>query len=280
MEWHELPTYLFVNGLDELDRREDPYNLLGLLAELGSHHQIAKICVSSRVEQAFKLGLGDALRLALSQLTGDDIQHTAEEVLTRFLSESFMIRQRVDRTVLVGKLIAKANGVFLWLRVALKSSKLGLTGDEDKQKLLRRLDGLPTDLDTLYRSMWSRLSDDASIYERDAANYFRLMLAWDDEKYQGLLGPLTTFHMLVMYDFTCADLISKGRDATLRSEKVAKSLQKMHNQLELRCGGLLELTRLEEADKHLDRILSNDGLHSYKIDWIHRTALDFLIVSK
>ncbi len=43
--------------------------------------------------------------------------------------------------------------------------------------LLWRLDSLPSDLNKLYRGMWSRLGDDEHLYKKKAAAFFNFAIA-------------------------------------------------------------------------------------------------------
>lgn len=62
-----------------------------------------------------------------------------------------------------------AEGVFLWVALALRNLQSGLAKGGDFDELLRRLKTLPKDLSDLYTVMWDRLGDDKDIYQRDAA---------------------------------------------------------------------------------------------------------------
>ncbi|UNI23438.1 hypothetical protein JDV02_009255 [Purpureocillium takamizusanense] len=53
----------------------------------------------------------------------------------------------------------KANGVFLWVFLALKSIRTGITNDDDINELERRLESLPNELHQLYQHMWQRLNE-------------------------------------------------------------------------------------------------------------------------
>ena len=55
---------------------------------------------------------------------------------------------------IVDELLFKAEGVFLWLRIALKSAQKGISGQESEDYLLRRLRVLPQGIQSLYRDMW------------------------------------------------------------------------------------------------------------------------------
>lgn len=155
-----------------------------------------------------------------------------------------------------------ADGVFLWVALALQSLRNGLAQGDSVWELGKRLRALPRDLKDLYAAMWKRLGDDEPLYRRDAAMYLNTVLACqliDNRK------PLAIGELLLATDLSLMDQFCHGR---LETEGLERTLTKTSDQLarriEVRCVGLLEVT--ENANTPLfNRVL-----------FIHRSAKEFL----
>ncbi|KAK1660153.1 hypothetical protein BDP55DRAFT_636306 [Colletotrichum godetiae] len=71
---------------------------------------------------------------------------------------------------------AKADRVFLWVSLVVKSLSTGMGNDDRVLDMQRRLDQLPPELEDLYTTMLNSLQ---GFYFNRAAEYFRLMEAWE-----------------------------------------------------------------------------------------------------
>jgi hypothetical protein len=285
LKLHHSPVCFFIDGLDEIDSRENHFELVALVHEILSRNQNLKICVSSRPEQAFKAGFRDNPSLRLQDLTKDDMRATAEHLLNSYLSTLMITPSVLDLQRLVEELTRKAEGVFLWLRIALKSLISGLNSYEDLAELLRRLKVLPSDLNILYRDMWRRLGDDEALYLQQAAFYFRVALSWDVWNYHALDNPLTTFHMLVARDISIRELVFREKELVVTNEAFTQAMRKINHQMEVQCAGLLEISAPHNSrapisdEMTLKSVLAQSGILLFNLRFIHRTASDFLLES-
>lgn len=101
-----------------------------------------------------------------------------------------------------------ADGVFLWVALALQSLRNGLAQGDSVWELGKRLRALPRDLKDLYAAMWKRLGDDEPLYRRDAAMYLNTVLACqliDNRK------PLAIGELLLATDLSLMDQFCHGR---------------------------------------------------------------------
>ena len=123
------------------------------------------------------------LQLPFHQLISHDVQdltardirlYTADQLKSHFKSNPSQINrwEKFDLISIVDMVCRKADGVFLWIALALRMLLRGLTKDDATADLQRRLDLLPADLDSLYRDMWNRLNDDQQIYRQEVAQIF------------------------------------------------------------------------------------------------------------
>lgn len=179
-------------------------------------------------------------------------------------------------------LVDKAQGVFLWLHLALRSLIEGIENDDPEDMLLRRLDGLPEDLEMLYTDMWQRLNANNPVYRKTAARYFRYVLLSSSKDIGFLLNKGWHFAMLPFnLQIACAEN-PETQETLLAGEKTIKTLEilqmckETNFSIRTRCAGLLEFqpkTDLGQAGNNNDAISSAFG----KVAFIHRTAHDFLI---
>ncbi|KAI0870939.1 hypothetical protein GGS24DRAFT_473491 [Hypoxylon argillaceum] len=92
----------------------------------------------------------------------------ASEILQRRVSEG-KISSSVGSDIM-DRLIRKADGVFLWLHLALLDLCNGLSQYRDSDnELYARLDQMPDGLNNLYEDIWTRINKDSAIYRKHAA---------------------------------------------------------------------------------------------------------------
>ncbi|KAL0933333.1 uncharacterized protein CTRU02_212296 [Colletotrichum truncatum] len=172
----ECSTYTYfvlLDGLDEVAATTDegPEELLMFLKKLILNEKV-KICVSSRPEPAFERHLGQFPMLRRQDLTRRDIEKYTEDFLQSIWTQ-------IDKapTDMLEIVVRKADGVFLWVVLALQSVKRGFNNFDNWDTLCRRINTLPGDLKSLYKDMWSRSNGDSVYYLKEAALYFRLVIS-------------------------------------------------------------------------------------------------------
>jgi hypothetical protein len=142
---HTRGLWIFLDGLDEF-----PGDLLDLvdacknIAEVASER--VRICVSSRPEQVLLCSFEPTLRL--EDHTQNDITMLAEKEMAR-LSQ---LLDGPSRSRLVGSLSARANGLFMWVKLASRDVvRACMSGvGADACQLLERLNDLPEEITALY----------------------------------------------------------------------------------------------------------------------------------
>jgi hypothetical protein len=151
----------FVDGLDECcgDLEElpdeaqsaaavaDQFDLVKLLRAFGRSEAV-KLCVSSRPWNVFRDTFGSEpdCMFVLQELTRADMDKYISGVLLN--DQRFIELQRREKEAdeLATELRVKAEGVFLWVRLAVKSLLRGLSDGNNLKMLRKRLRDLPTDL--------------------------------------------------------------------------------------------------------------------------------------
>ena len=117
----------------------------------------------------------------------------------------------------------KAEGIFLWVDLALKLLLRGLDNKDSWETMEKRLNLLSKTIESLYSHMWSRLGKDQKLYRVEAASYFRLILVRQmsllefviatNEHLQSTLLDLTSTSSQVGFCSICEDAKSPYHDA-------------------------------------------------------------------
>ncbi|KAL6823508.1 hypothetical protein V8C40DRAFT_248239 [Trichoderma camerunense] len=157
-----------IDGLDEATEIEEILQFLDFLIGL----RTIKLCFSSRSEDIFIKRFSKYDGFRLNDLTRDDMLRFALAAIPepddRYPSDFL--------TDLIGLLVDKAEGVYMWLTIALESVKRGIRNNDEHHEIFIRLSKLPSELEKLYSDMWHRLGEDKYMYEKEAARYFDLLI--------------------------------------------------------------------------------------------------------
>ncbi|PMD15289.1 hypothetical protein NA56DRAFT_350067 [Hyaloscypha hepaticicola] len=193
---------------------------------------------------------------------------------------------------LVRKVVTKANGVFLWVRIVTKSLLNGLRNWDDISDLQRRLDELPSDLNALYSHMLDLID---TLYFPQASRIFRI---FDAASALNLRPTILELDLAVtaVYTTAMAPTAVEPSDAEFEYR-----CQRMTAHLKSRCEGLLEAHDI--LDRHWESIsdeLNEDTQEStffetrhegspviqdtrrkrlgvsWKVSYLHRTMKDYL----
>ncbi|KLO81160.1 small s protein [Fusarium fujikuroi] len=275
------PRCIFVDGLDEVSDKDGYQALISVIQKL-TICQGVKVCVSSRpetelVKRLEKIG---AQSLRLEDLTKPEMAvYLCQEFekLPQDQSAGLPLKRFTET------LLAKAQGVFLWLALATKSVTDGILIGDDQEFISKRLEELPEELESLYRTMWERLNGNNRVYRETAARYLRFVIAdgWDTMQTtkDGDFCRMTEPNLVQL------SLAIKVEDRFIFPPKAnEKTLHELNNlcnatecDIRTRCAGMLQVGRqcgfnnngaaLAEAIRPLTR----------PVQFIHRTAHDFLV---
>lgn len=260
----------FVDGLDEYKGEHiDLVNVLNKLAESPA----IKICVSSRPWNTFQ-------RAYDGRVTGQLlVQDLTEPDILAFVTDSMMANplfndlQRQDPDTceeLISAIVSKAQGVFLWVHLVVRSLIRGLGNDDDGKTLRARLDEYPDTLDAYFHRMLSRVE---KVYSVQSA---RILLNFLHSKRSLRFWTARFFELEIEKpDYaveingtlelrpTAGKYIEFYDKATETTHKWLCKPDAARRYIDARCGDLLEVTR--------DQKLRTDT-----IQFVHRTARDFL----
>lgn len=166
---HEQPKACFCFFIDGLDEFVGDAGQQGEFAERIqklAQSPTVKLCVASRPWLPFDNVFGqDAERLlVLEDLTRDDMDAYVKSMLVENSRFTALFRRDANALGLVYEIRDKAQGVFLWVTLVVKSLLSGLTQHDDLDELTRRLHKLPTDLREFFRRMLDAIDEDYKLY--------------------------------------------------------------------------------------------------------------------
>jgi hypothetical protein len=203
-------TCLFIDGLDEIDQEEQPFNLIELIRGISAQAN-TKICLASRPEHVYLNEYSKFPKMMLQDLTELDIYNYAKKELERY---GFSFQPDPEKRIeeFVELIMWKAEGVFLCVHLVLKSLRTGIQSrSDDWLKLKERLERTPSELSELYQQMWERLGDDVALYQQEASFYFNLVFDHDD-----FINPTPSVCELAFANSTHPqDVIRDGRPNSL-----------------------------------------------------------------
>lgn len=139
----------FIDGLDEY--QADHLRLVQLIYGLSTKPKF-KICVSSRPWNVFEQAFGTLEhQFLLEDLTRTDI--------SRYVHDELQVHglPRHEVTNLAKEVAVKAQGVFLWVYLTVRSLKEGITEGDDLSFLLERVAALHSDLEDYFSLILSRV---------------------------------------------------------------------------------------------------------------------------
>jgi hypothetical protein len=256
------PICIFLDGLDEINEDDSPTDLLDLIFQPGALPTV-KVCISSRPEPIFKRRLKSTPHLRVQDLTRVDMEKYVEDKLKPNVGLT-----KEELCNLIRDVCSKADGVFLWVTLAVKSLPRGLSSEETIAELSKRLGVLPNSLQQLYEQMWQRLNEDKISYQEDATLYIYFALEFPDKinskirtesnmPYDEIALPLTIFHIMAATDLPFTEEIL-GNSKVSSTEEVQQKCNRTSKRVEARTAGLLEVDPANGV-----------------ISFIHRSSIEF-----
>ncbi|KAI0398501.1 hypothetical protein F5Y17DRAFT_5906 [Xylariaceae sp. FL0594] len=254
----QCATCLFIDGLDEFGG--DHSEIVKILSGIPDHSNI-KLCVASRPHNVFVDAFGQSpdRMLRLQDLTREDIRRFVNDNLQFQISNSQMSMYRDQYSVLVEDIVNKAEGVFLWVYLVVRSMKDGLTNADTISKLQQRLQKLPSGLSEYFSYILGSVDE---VYWEDTAKVFQMIVLSQHPLPPGVLTVL---------DEDDPDHCLKVEPRLIPAEGYEHYVKIIERRLNARCKGLLEIRKtpgsLWGSVEYSDR---------YLVSYLHRTVRDFL----
>ena len=254
---HERLVF-FIDGLDEYDG--DHADLLEVLQVLDRASNI-KLCVSSRPRNIFERAFGDRpnRNLVLQRFTRNDINlYVAEKLEKQPRFQSSQTSEEMT-TRLADIVVERAQGVFLWVFLVVKSLIRGLTNADSMSELEQRLYDMPKDLEEYFQQMLDSIE---KVYHADSARMLLACIAAAEPLPLGVVDLMDG-----RYTNACDEVLNS---CDVRNQDTGCMIARVS----ARCTDLIEVVPNE------DDIYSFEGyrlpVQQYNVEFLHRTARDFL----
>ncbi|KAJ8127299.1 hypothetical protein O1611_g6336 [Lasiodiplodia mahajangana] len=242
---------LIIDGLDEFDDEEDHTALVELLQEAATYHNV-KICVSSRPWNVFQDAFQQNPMLQLEKLTHEDIEryvHGQFQKSPGFGEQKHLYPIQAEK--LLGDIVHKAQGVFLWVSVVVRSLLVSLQEGDKLSDAQATLDSLPEDLNRLFLTIWDRTGPASNV---EGAHYF-------------LLLDVCQRHGLVPYSTTIfwgdEDIPIDIEPAMSEDSFMSCAVSSLSRRLNSRTRGLLEICDVANT-------------WNSRMDYMHRTVKEWV----
>lgn len=249
---------LFIDGLDEFESDGDYSEIIHILQQCVASPNI-KLCTSSRPLAVLEQTFVDSPSLRLQDLTRGDILLYVDSKLR---SHKYMVelsrRHAAEVSKLIHEIVRKARGVFLWVKLVVKSLLRGL-GDYNRiSDLKRRIDYLPEDLEELYAYMLQTVDP---FYHDQTSRLFQIVRAAQ----RCSIGRVTLLNLswAEEEDETLAETIGI-KPYTI--DEIESRCREMDARLKSVCAGFLEST-----DPKYSGIAPDS-----RVSFLHRTVADWM----
>lgn len=261
----------FIDGLDEYDG--DHLEVINIVRDFATSKDV-KVYISSRPWNVFTRAFGWRLypKFHLEDLTRQDIELYVQDMLgdnelfcQLAAGKDYMRCKRLEDAI-----VSRAQGVFLWVFLVVRSLIEGLTNADRITDLERRLQSLPTDLEAYFRHMLENIED---VYMQQTVQTFHIAL-----------------HAVKPHNLMTYAMIDELEEAPryaielpvqqMKTTDIESRYQDMRLRINARCKDLLQVTR--RGVRNPDLIPNTEApLHplcQYEVDFLHRTVKDFFQV--
>lgn len=272
----------FIDGLDEFGGEQD--ELISFIQEAMQGTNV-KFCLSSRPYRAFEKAFGSSAKLRLQDLTRKDIQSfVVDNLQSTEQASGITLQHPLWLEDVTEKILWRAEGVFLWVSLAVRDQMHGLRNGDSPARLEERLESLPSEVEGVYAHMLSQIE---KYYRREASQFLQIALHGAQYSYdRTLLG-------FALASLGRLDEILGSPDSLPELELLTIS-HSIRERIGVTCAGLLEVHddantgedglffRSLRHDLALDaggEVTKDETLYLEShatIDFVHRTALDFL----
>ena len=285
-----------LDGLDEMEDDADARDSLMSILHGLCQNSHTKILLSSRPDPYFRETLSSYKYVRLQDLTHADIQQYTQRKLSH--NEQWTKLCHSDpryAQLLVDEITARADGVFLWVYLAVSDILRGLQGRDDLDMLQDRLSNLHPTLHGLFSQLLKRID---RVHRTSSANILKLVIRRSQMQWLDS-GRFSLMHLALALDERCRSgiqhMLSSGEFLFTNAQEVVDSLSNLEISFTVRSAGLLELIDRSQGSVESDHVRRNNKedcvpssdlsmvfrrlYHYYinvKVQLVHRSALDFL----
>lgn len=259
----------FIDGLDEFeaDFHTDYWDLAQGLRRWAADSPDVKICVTSRPHEEFLRCFDPNKRMHLHELTHGDVQSFVRGVLEKE-SANYVAVGDIDMDKFAVEVANRADGVFLWVRLVVRSLVDGLRHRYSTAMLEQKLDRMPRGLEPLFDELFNNIDPT----DRDRSDKVLLLAATGDAKNALMYSWLD--------DVADADFPYSTPARAYSDQEIHARLEVLRSQLRSLTGGLLEIKLRFNKDSSrgwkCDEMGLRDDYFAHNVDFFHRTVQDYL----
>lgn len=295
-----LKLALVIDGLDEFDAGELTHSELSGLFTSAAKSPSFKAILSSRPENAFEDAFNDCPKLRLHHLTHNDVVKYVNDRIRDHPRMRQLASQSPEETeALVSEIVEAAQGVFLWVRLVVRSLLEGLQNHDEIGILTQRLHELPTDLAKLFEYMIQRVP---SRYKEGMSQMFQVLRS-NTEVQSQLMQQRSEHWGSRAHTLTASGLrfallnektVLQAEIGQFTAEEASIEMLSIEAKMKSHCAGLIELstsdgdfqvahlrdgtTREVLKESSSDSSLMDDT-HNWddpKVKFLHRSVTDYL----
>jgi hypothetical protein len=272
--------YFLIDGLDEFDG--DCSDLAHFLLDiLSDGRDNVKMCLASRPWLVFEDAFRRRPSLRVEDLTLWDIRiFVLEKLVENVMFSQLQEHDRERADILIEDVTLKASGVFLWVRLAVKSLLDGLRDGDTVEDLQSRLLLIPPDLDRLFQKILgdldvAYLAEASQIFQAVRASYVpgreidlsnstakNALESHQSHESVDAWSPLTLLSLSFISEDPYRALNSEYDKPLSRKDQFYRG-ETMRRRLISRCKGLLEAPTYKKYGP------------GTKVHYLHRTVKDF-----
>ncbi|KAF4456856.1 hypothetical protein F53441_1067 [Fusarium austroafricanum] len=252
-----------IDGLDEFVGRDDIL-IASLFCWVNAWPTDIKICVSSRELPIFQQRFFDCPKFRVHELTKPDMQIMARDALEKNQDFNAIAGSaRLELTSLIDTLVNRAEGVFLWLTLALKTLEQGLLLEDSVNDLKKKITSLPKEVEDLFSAIFETIMTELHPLDRERA----LRILGFVTALEPYYANLTHFEAAFLDDYGDDKNFAEIMDDAVDFEERQNRLRRGRKQIEGRCRGLLSIVEYPWPGKF--------GIKYGDIKFTHRSLVEY-----
>ncbi|KAJ3550300.1 hypothetical protein NM208_g53 [Fusarium decemcellulare] len=254
-----------IDGLDEFVGRDDKL-IASLFSWVYSWPVDIKICVSSRELPIFQQRFQECPKLRVHELTEPDMQILVDDSLQKNPDVEAMAKSAILQISHLGDvLVKKAEGVFLWLTLALKTLEQGILFEDSIHDLSEKIDSLPKEVEELFGAIFETIKTDVHPLDRERAlRTLGFITASSDPSFS-----VSQLEASFLDDYGNDKSFADSMNVTVDVEERHNRLRRCRKQIDGRCRGLLSIVERPAWKK------SRFGVEYGEIKLTHRSLVEY-----
>ncbi|KAF4462071.1 P-loop containing nucleoside triphosphate hydrolase [Fusarium albosuccineum] len=253
-----------IDGLDEFVGRDDKM-ITSLFSWIDSWPTDIKICVSSRELPIFQQRFQECPKLRVHELTEPDMKILVDDSLQKNPDVKAMAESaRLEISRLGDILVEQAEGVFLWLSLALKTLEEGILLEDSIHDLAEKINSLPKEVEELFSVIFEMIKTDIHPLDRERAlRTLGFVTASSDPSF-----TISQLEASFLDDYGDDESFADSMNITIDVEERQNRLRRCRKQIEGRCRGLLSIVERPGWSRRFD-IVHGD------IELTHRSLVEY-----